>query len=385
MQILFVTPFYAPEWKFGGPPRKISGLAESLAGDERFEIRVVTFDSMRRRADDVQTVNGIAVQYLPWIGKALHQIPRDLRALDREVARADLVHCFGLYNSIVPLAGWFARRALKPFVVEPMGMFVPRKRNFLAKRLYHFLITRRLFRNAAGVIATSQLEARELEGHVALDKIVIRPNGVTLEDAVAIDRNEARRQLGVDEGEQLIGYLGRISRTKQIANLLRAFESIQSPRMKLFIAGPVSEPDYEDELNRAIVLSPRRRDIIVRGLLEGEHYVAALEALDLFVLPSESENFGNAAAEAVLARVPVLLTRDCGVAPVIDGRVGLAVEQGIQALAAGMRTMLQPETRQRWEPNWAAVQAELSWEEPVRIQEQIYERVLAGTQNLNLK
>ena len=145
----------------------------------------------------------------------------------------------------------------------------------------------------------------------------------------------------------------------------------------IWIAGPVWEPDYEDELNRAIVLSPRRRDIIVRGLLEGEHYVAALKALDLFVLPSENENFGNAAAEAVLARVPVLLTRDCGVAPVIDGRVGLAVEQGTEALTAGMITMLQPETKQRWEPNWAPVQAELSWEEPVRIQEQIYERVLA--------
>ena len=89
-----------------------------------------------------------------------------------------------------------------------------------------FLITRQLFRNAAGVIATSQLEARELERHVDPGKIFIRPNGVTLEDVAAIDRIEARRALGIDEGEQLIGYLGRISRTKQIAKLVAAFESI---------------------------------------------------------------------------------------------------------------------------------------------------------------
>jgi glycosyltransferase involved in cell wall biosynthesis len=342
LQILFVTPFYAPEWKFGGPPRKISGLAESLGKNQRFEIRVVTLHSSEPKDDRVRIIKGICVQYLPWVGNGLRQIPRRWRLLESEIARADVVQCFGLYNLVVPLAAWFARRAHRPFVVEPMGMFVPRNRSLLMKRLYHALITRWLFRNAAGVIATSQLEARELETHVDPGQIFIRPNGVTLEDVAAINRIEARREWGVDKDEQLIGYLGRISRKKQLTNLVAAFGSASASKTKLLIAGPVTEADYQRELLKVIDKSPRKQNIIVRGLLEGEHYIAALKALDLFVLPSENENFGNAAAEAVLAGIPVLLTHDCGVAPVIDGRVGLAVDQGIEALAAGMRTMLQP-------------------------------------------
>ena len=46
MRILFVTPFYAPEWKFGGPPRKISGLAKELAA-RGHTVRILTFHSER--------------------------------------------------------------------------------------------------------------------------------------------------------------------------------------------------------------------------------------------------------------------------------------------------------------------------------------------------
>ncbi|MBI1802212.1 MAG: glycosyltransferase, partial [Chloroflexi bacterium] len=44
------------------------------------------------------------------------------------------------------------------------------------------------------------------------------------------------------------------------------------------------------------------------GFLGGEERLAALSDTDLFVLTSQSENFGMAAAEAMLAGVPALLS-----------------------------------------------------------------------------
>ena len=76
------------------------------------------------------------------------------------------------------------------------------------------------------------------------------------------------------------------------------------------------------------------------GPIYDQDKLAALAATDLFVLPSLSESFGNAAAEAVAAGVPVLLTDTCGIAPMIHERAGLAVPLGMASLAAGLRTMM---------------------------------------------
>jgi hypothetical protein len=66
----------------------------------------------------------------------------------------------------------------------------------------------------------------------------------------------------------------------------------------------------------------------------------------------------------------------------IDGRVGLAVVQGVAALAQGLEEMLRPETKQRWQPNWKQVQSELAWDEPVLVQEGIYEKILGKAERL---
>jgi glycosyltransferase involved in cell wall biosynthesis len=381
VQILFITPFYAPEWKFGGPPRKISSLAKELTR-RGHNVRVVTFHSERPNERGQARIDSIDVQYLPWLGTGLRQWPRDLGPLRQEIEAASIVHCYGLYNSICPAAARLALRSSTPFVIEPMGMFVPRVRRFFLKRIYNAIVTRRLFRHAAAVIATSELEARELRnGHVA-GKILVRHNGISLD--FSSDPNAAARlrsEWSVASENQLIGYIGRISRKKGLIQLIAAFDRVNSSAAKLLIAGPVSEPSYLKSVKDAVQASPRRDDVILEGLLEGGRYLAALQALDLFVLPSENENFGNSAAEAVMAGVPVLLTQNCGIAPTIDGRVGLAVEYEVGAIAEGLRTMLRPETRQRWASHWQEVRSELSWDEPVQVMEGIYERIFVATKS----
>lgn len=385
MRILFVTPFYEPEWRFGGPPRKISSLAKELV-HRGHDVRVVTFHSGRPNDRDKRTVDSINVQYLPWLGVGLRQCPRTLRPLRDEIELTSIVHCYGLYNLICPFAALLALRCSTPFLIEPMGMYVPRVRRFFLKRLYNLIVTRWMFRKAAAVIATSELEAQELRDSGVGGKILVRRNGVTLGDLCDSGSSlRPREEWRVSKGDQLIGYIGRISKKKGLLELVAAFNSVRCPETKLLIAGPVSETAYFQQLQEAIRTSARREDIIVRGLLVGDDYVAALKALDLFVLPSENENFGNSAAEAAVAGIPVLLTRNCGVAPIIDGRVGMAVDYGVDGLIKGLEVMLRPETRQRWTPFWGKVRAELSWNKPVRMMEEIYQRIVIEREKLEVR
>jgi len=118
------------------------------------------------------------------------------------------------------------------------------------------------------------------------------------------------------------------------------------------------------------------RRVTFAGPLYEEEQRAALGLADLFVLPSLNESFGNAAGEAVAAGVPVLLTNTCGIAPLIDGRAGLAVPLGVESLAEGLKVMLDPAQRDALTAQRERVKWELSWDDPVRQTEQLYQRII---------
>jgi glycosyltransferase involved in cell wall biosynthesis len=62
---------------------------------------------------------------------------------------------------------------------------------------------------------------------------------------------------------------------------------------------------------------------------------------DLFVLPSLTETFSVATAEALCAGVPVLVTRCGGPEEFVDEQCGMLVSPGdVQALADGLNSML---------------------------------------------
>src|SRR4029077_3139368 len=71
------------------------------------------------------------------------------------------------------------RRRQLPYLVEPMGMFLPIVRNIWLKRMDHALLGRRLLWGASAVLATSEQEVEELVGGgLQREKIVLRRNGV---------------------------------------------------------------------------------------------------------------------------------------------------------------------------------------------------------------
>src|SRR3989442_4893257 len=171
--------------------------------------------------------------------------------------------------------------------------------------------------------------------------------------------------------------------------LVQAFTKAELNGCRLVLAGPTPEPDYLARLKRVIAdgrwkiedgsTSPRPSQrfsvsefqhfgsdapVLLTGPLSGEEKLAAFAAADLFVLPSLSESFGNAAAEAVAAGVPVLLTDTCGIAPMIHRRAGFAVPLGTGSIATGLRIMTSRDRTQHVQEQ-KQVMRELSWDEPV--------------------
>ncbi|MGC2526885.1 MAG: glycosyltransferase, partial [Candidatus Acidiferrum sp.] len=257
MRILSVTEAYAPFLEFGGPPVKVRALAQGLAGLGH-EVTVLTADwgvearlsleeasgAEKSPSGWTRKENGVTAIYLPTLlrYRSLTWNPA-VRGFCRERLKDfDVVHIYGLYDFLGPAVAAACVKRNIPYVLEPIGMFVPIVRSLRLKRIYHAWWGRRMFEGASAIIATSEQEAEELaSGGVAREKVTLRRNGVE-SPASWPERGVFRKELGITEDANVVLFLGRLSEKKSPDLLLRAFASISeetgNQKLKLVFAGP---------------------------------------------------------------------------------------------------------------------------------------------------
>jgi glycosyltransferase involved in cell wall biosynthesis len=394
MRILNVTQSYAPFFEFGGPPVKVRALAEGLAA-KGHQVTVLSADwglekslsslsnepaAARGPFGNKREVNGVAAIYLPnWFHyRAVSWNPALGRYLRARLQNFDVVHIFGLYDLLGPRVATECRERKIPYVVEPIGMFVPIVQNILLKRLYHRFSGHKLLAGAGRIIATSEQEQVELQaGGVPKEKIVVRRNGVDI-PAVLPARGKFRDSLHLPPNARLVLFLGRLSPKKSPDLLLNAFaevfhrqKSLQDS-LHLAFVGP-DEAGMSEKLKASAMQSGLQSHVHLVAPLSGEAKWSAYRDADIFVLPSQNENFGNTAAEAVAVGTPVILTDQCGIAPLLSKTAGLVVKHDPIELASAIETLLLNNSLYRkLQDGCSAAAASLSWEEPLNGMETLY-------------
>lgn len=394
MRILNVTQTYAPFFEFGGPPVKVRALSQGLAR-RGHEVTVLTADwnleprlgpELRARAERSPfgwrvRENGVQAIYLPtWLHRrTVTWNPALKRFCRARLVQFDAVHIFGMYDFLGPGVAAACGRIGLPYVFEPIGMFVPIVRSVFLKRLYHAFWGRHLAHSAAAVVATSDQEARELAAAgIAPDKIVLRRNGVEPPPQLPA-RGLFRARNKISETARVILFLGRLSSKKSPDLLLDAFASLPSSlggaEMHLVFAGPDEEP-MEARLRRQAAARGVSDRVHFTGPVFGDDKWSAYRDADVFVLPSQNENFGNTAAEAAVAGTPVIVTDRCGIAPWVAGTAGLVVGHTASEIALAIqRIFTEPALREQLRDGAAAAARRLGWDAPVEEMEALYARL----------
>jgi glycosyltransferase involved in cell wall biosynthesis len=291
----------------------------------------------------------------------------------------DVVHIFGLYDLLGPAVATACRKHRVPYLVEPIGMFVPIVRSLWLKRLYHRVLGRPMLAGASRLVATSEQEVEELvAGGITRPKIVMRRNGVEVPEKWP-ERRAFRKKLGISAETKLVLYLGRLSIKKSPDLLLRAFAEAQKRAhavpLTLVFAGP-DEGGVKMQLKQLAAQLGIPANVQFAGPVFGEDKWAAYRDADVFVLPSQNENFGNTAAEAVAAGTPVIVTEQCGIAPLLANGAGLVVRHDTKALSDALIRMLSDsELHGHLKAGCARVTLGLGWESPIRDMEDLYARV----------
>jgi len=402
MRILNVTETYAPFLEFGGPPVKVRALSEGLAR-RGHQVTVLTADwglEKRLQAQKEKITaerspfgwrrneNGVQAIYVPtWLRyRTVSWNPAVKRYCRARLQNFDVVHIFGLYDLLGPAVAAACRKRGLPYVLEPIGMFVPIVRNLWLKRMYHAVWGRQLLQGASAVIGTSEQEAEELvSGGLPSTTVVLRRNGVEI-PASWPEQGTFRKALSISPEEKLVLFLGRLSAKKSPDLLLRAFVELSGRStgipMALVFAGP-DESGTRAQLDGMATQLGVRRKVQFAGPLFGEAKWAAYRDADVFVLPSQNENFGNTAAEAVAAGTPVIVTEQCGIAPLLADEAGLVVRHDTGALSRALERILsEAQLRARLAAGCAAVTSRLGWEEPVLQMEALY-ATLASQQTVS--
>jgi len=397
MRILNVTASYEPFLEFGGPPVKVHALSEGLV-KRGHSVTVLTPDwGIEERLQEHEGLaaernsfgwrrdrNGVRAIYLPtWLRRrALSWNPAVKRFCRARLQDFDVVHIFGLYDLLGPAVAKACRVRGLPYVLEPIGMFLPIVRNIWLKRMYHALLGRRLLWGAAAVIATSEQEADELSsGGVPHNKVSLRRNGVDPPGSWP-EPGAFRRAHGIPPETSMLLFLGRLSWKKSPELLLHAIAELPSQllgsNLRVVFAGPDEGGVKKQLVQVAWQLGIADRVCFSDGVYGLEKWAAYRDA-DVFVLPSQNENFGNSAAEAVAAGTPVIVSEQCGIAPLLADCAGLVVPHSASALSGALARMLsEPGLRESLANGCAGVAEHLGWDEPVRQMEELYTRVIAG-------
>ena len=345
----------------GGPVFKVGALARGLV-KRGHQVTVLTADLGLRKHMKSGTAtfakvkggwrseqDGVEVIYLSSLGqyRAATLNPGIVRFCRSSLGQFDVVHIYGIYDLLGPAVARFCRRRNIPYVIEPMGMFRPIVRSLPLKRSYHRILGKPLIGGACYLIATSGQEKNELiEDGVASSRIVVRRNGIDLPEKRPIS-GEFRRGWNIGSNVKVILFLGRLISKKSPDLLLEAFAAWRTGSANgesiLVLAGPEEGDGFVPGLKKMAANLGITEYVLFPGALYDEAKWAAYGDADVFVLPSQNENFGNTAAESAACGTPVIVTDRCGIAPFV-GRAGLVVQHDGAALAAALKCLLEDST-----------------------------------------
>ena len=392
MRILKVVQSYFPFQERGGPVFKVRALATGLA-KRGHQVTVLTADlgfgkgngsqagAERCRWGWTARSENVEAIYLSTTGqyRAVTLNPGVFAFCRGSICYYDVVHFYGLYNFLGPAASYYCRRQAVPYVIEPMGMYPPIVRSLRLKRMYLDLLGDRFIRGGRYLVATSEQEKRELiGGGIDAARVEVRRNGIELPPREP-EAGKFRRARGISSDAKVIVFLGRLVSKKSPDMLLEAFanwraNSGSGQDAMLVLAGPEEGDGFLVKLRSMAYRLGIRDRVLFEGPLYDDAKWSAYRDANVFVLPSQNENFGNTAGEAAACGTPVIVTDRCGIAPFV-GAAGEVIPHDLAALENALGTMLRdPMLRENRSEGCRTFVESLSWEGPLDEAEEMYRR-----------
>jgi glycosyltransferase involved in cell wall biosynthesis len=228
-------------------------------------------------------------------------------------AQPRLIHSHGLWTDVNRCAAVMARQKGIPHVLGPCGMLDPTalKRSAWKKQLVGAWFQTEGLRQASCLLANSEQEYQDIRNFGLRNPVAIVPNPVPGPGPGpgSCANTSTPGKAPFSGGRNTALFLGRIHPVKGLSRLVEAWSRLSAahPDWQLVLAGP-DEGGHRAVINAQITRLGCGASVHFTGPLDTPSKWAALQAADLFVMPSDFENFGLAIVEAMMASLPVITT-----------------------------------------------------------------------------
>ena len=258
---------------------------------------------------------------------------------------------YDLIHSHYWLSGWVGRRIQRWWDVPHVIMFhtLGAIKNAIGvgenEPALRIMAERELVRDCQRIIAATEKGKEELVSYYSAspDKISVIPCGVNLELFRHIDKEAARRSLGLN-GHKILLFVGRIDPLKGIDRLLTALPGLDTRQnLKLLVIGGDEDSLPEVERLQRLSLSLHIQDSVTfAGIVDQKELPLYYSAADVCIIPSYYESFGLVALESLACGTPIVATKvGCIENVVKTGQNGYMVEDNAPLrLADGIDTLL---------------------------------------------
>lgn len=262
---------------------------------------------------------------------------RELHAALRRTSPVDVIHAHS--SKAGALVRLVAAGGSAPVVYSPHGMAamdsgLSRLNVSIARS-----IERLLSPLADCIVAVSEYEAQFLRS-LGLRCGSLATISLGLDAPTMLPRSEAREILDLDEGELVIGFVGRFASAKAPEIAVEAFARADLPGSKLVMIG---DGPQKSRVEAAIGTFAAPGSVVLTGRRPARPLLSAFDAV---LVSSRYESFGYVTAEALLADIPVL-SSPVGIGPTLAALEGapIVITRGdARSLAEGLTRVVERRT-----------------------------------------
>ena len=276
------------------------GLAKHFNFDEH---QIITQEDNENISceDDYDIPKNLSIIKIPKFGPKEYPISLSMRKKIKNF-NADVLYLKGLWRQTSLEAYlWKKKNPNKILIVSPAGMLqpVPLKNKKILKLISIFLIEKKLFKKCDILHAVSVLEKESLsETRLKFKKIVYIPEGIPIKKPNTKKKTKFSKKLVS---------ISRIAPIKGLEILLEACKNIDFNGWKILIYGNGSE-EYINKLQKIIIKNKLKKYVELKEAIFNEEKSKVLSRASAFILPSYSESFGIAIAEAMFYELPIITT-----------------------------------------------------------------------------
>jgi len=224
------------------------------------------------------------------------------------------------------------------------------------------------------IIAVSNFTKNKIVQHYGVnpDKITVVHNAVEFTDS-----DFSKESFKIKETDKIVLYLGRVTLQKGPDYFLYAAKKALEidPNIKFIVAGAGDMLGQTIEKSAELGIADK---VLFTGFLKHEDIDKMYQMADLYVMPSVSEPFGITPLEAMRNNTPVLISKQSGVAEVLNHCLKVDFWD-IDAMANKMLGVLRYEELSHTLKHHASLEIKkFDWNEPAKKCIEVYNKVLGG-------